>query len=77
MWGRLHVCHVEDTYTFQCFHTGLRNLSLFLFSARIQARDAAAFGPPVSSMTALISVGLRERNGFFHRAHEARPDECA
>src|SRR2546425_11423320 len=52
---RLHVRHVEDADPFECFH----GYFFFALGLRLVMRPLSV--PAVSSITALISVGLRER----------------
>src|SRR5437879_4022175 len=59
--ARLHVGHVEDADSLECFHSDLQKLYFFfpLVGFRLVMRPLSV--PAVSSMTALMSVGLRDR----------------
>ena len=61
-WPSLDVRHVEDAYAFQSFHSDLQYFCGYFFFAlgfRLVMRPLSV--PAPSSMTALMSVGLRER----------------
>src|SRR5262249_1753464 len=54
--ARLHVGHVEDSNSFECFHTySLRNYFFFAVGFSEVMRPLSV--PPPSLMTALMSVG--------------------
>src|SRR5712691_5185698 len=59
---RLHVTHVEDADSLECFHSDLQYFCGYFFFAlgfRLVIRPLSV--PAASSITALMSVGLRER----------------
>src|SRR5947208_15061572 len=60
-WARLHVAHVGDADSLERFHADLQKLYFFfpLVGFRLVMRPLSV--PAVSSMTALMSVGLRDR----------------
>src|SRR5258708_39951624 len=68
---RLHVRHVEDADSLECFHYFFFPLAGF----RLVMRPLSV--PAVSSMTAFMSVGLRERmaSSICFR-HSARGVAC-
>jgi len=68
---RLHVRHVEDADSLECFH-------YFFFPAcRVQARDAAAFGAGGFIDHGIDERGLARAEGFFHCLAQFRPGSLA